>query len=745
MSRPDQWSASSPLNLVHSYVNVVERSDSEEPKPALPARNSKTRSKSGQRSSRSRERKEREARSDYEKIKEREKELERIHRRSRELMGSGRGEREREGGGRILEHHCRISAGGLQPGPASSGSPYFPPPPCHPPPPLSAAPGSHGRLKSSSPSCKEGGKSGQYNSHSMRRRVISPNRKDFRNFSHSQRGGRSTDEEDSGADSMMEVRSTHSSQSCRSWTAPSYQNSHLSLSLVPYDSHGSHGSHGGHSSCHSCCSSHHHQQLQQHSRDFPLAIPSSNIEQRLRALEDDKDKLHVQVAVMSDQLENQTDKITDLEKVLDDKKEALRKTEDVLQREILNKSSLETQKLELIAEITDVKVKLNSTERENQELRRRLAQAAQAAQASQAQQRSDSTADTTGSSTLPRRIQSSSQAPPLGVFRPFKLPERAEKPAEPEEPKPSFFRRSGSVRESRSKTSSRTRERDKSRESEDTPCPIATKPKGFKRILSRMRRANSGPIPQELKTEFETEKEAVRASAGSQLAIGWDVQKTFVPFESEVPFPDWDADIICAWFDSMGLYMYSKEVKKNVKTGRQLAAFTNTELEQKLGMESFLHRKKVLLAVMTRAQTCEDPTACLDHQWVTRWLDDVGLPQYKDAFLEARIDGRMLNFLTIDDLFQLKVTNQLHHLSIRRGIQVLRENNFEPACLKRRGAPGERDSQIVHSDVVFWTNHRSVDNTAYRDLSLHPISWKPILSDKLKKGSLKRLYFALTS
>ena len=91
---------------------------------------------------------------------------------------------------------------------------------------------------------------------------------------------------------------------------------------------------------------------------------------------------------------------------------------------------------------------------------------------------------------------------------------------------------------------------------------------------------------------------------------------------------------------------------------------------------------------------------------MTRWLDDVGLPQYKDAFLEARIDGRMLNFLTVDDLFQLKVTNQLHHLSIRRGIQVLRENNFEPSCLKRRGAPGERDSQIVHSDVVFWTNHR---------------------------------------
>ena len=112
MSRSDQWNSSS-LNMVHSYVNIVDRSDSEEPKPALPARNSKTRSKSGSRSSRSKERKEREAKSDYEKIKESEKELERIHRRSRELMNSGG--RGRDGSGergrpRILDHHCRISA-----------------------------------------------------------------------------------------------------------------------------------------------------------------------------------------------------------------------------------------------------------------------------------------------------------------------------------------------------------------------------------------------------------------------------------------------------------------------------------------------------------------------------------------------------------------------------------------------------------------------------------------------------------
>lgn len=29
------------------------------------------------------------------------------------------------------------------------------------------------------------------------------------------------------------------------------------------------------------------------------------------------------------------------------------------------------------------------------------------------------------------------------------------------------------------------------------------------------------------------------------------------------------------------------------------------------------------------------------------WLDDIGLPQYKDQFHEARIDGRMIQYLTV--------------------------------------------------------------------------------------------------
>lgn len=80
-----------------------------------------------------------------------------------------------------------------------------------------------------------------------------------------------------------------------------------------------------------------------------------------------------------------------------------------------------------------------------------------------------------------------------------------------------------------------------------------------------------------------------------------------------------------------------------------------------------LCRKKILLALQAKqdSATSKDLPGRLDHQWVVRWLDDVGLPQYKDAFLEARIDGRVLNFITVEDLFTLRVTNLLHHLSLR--------------------------------------------------------------------------------
>uniref|UniRef100_A0A3Q3M7A0 Liprin-beta-1-like n=1 Tax=Mastacembelus armatus TaxID=205130 RepID=A0A3Q3M7A0_9TELE len=102
----------------------------------------------------------------------------------------------------------------------------------------------------------------------------------------------------------------------------------------------------------------------------------------------------------------------------------------------------------------------------------------------------------------------------------------------------------------------------------------------------------------------------------------------------------------------------------------------------------------------------DDLKGRLDHNWVTRWLDDIGLPQYKSHFDEARVDGRMLHYMTVEDLLSLKVGSVLHHLSIKRAIQVLRLNSYDPNCLRRR--PSD-ENNITPAEISQWTNHRVME------------------------------------
>ncbi len=292
--------------------------------------------------------------------------------------------------------------------------------------------------------------------------------------------------------------------------------------------------------------------------------------------------------------------------------------------------------------------------------------------------------------------------------------------------------------------------------------PIANKAKGLRRFLGKMRRANSGTIHDENAKGKESSnggatngggggggggasssgesghlrRGGFRASAGSKFASWMGPPGSGLPLsgaqqassgaasptpdhskqggeQGGLPFRQWKVETICSWLDHLGLYMYNAEVRKHVKLGEQLLALSSHDLEHKLGMRSSLHRKKVLLALQAKqdpSSIAQDLPGKLDHQWVVRWLDDVGLPQYKDAFLEARVDGRVLNFLTAEDLFQMRVTNLLHHLSVRRGIQVLRQSEFEPSCLRRRAAsPEERDRTSAPPEVALWTNHRVME------------------------------------
>lgn len=69
------------------------------------------------------------------------------------------------------------------------------------------------------------------------------------------------------------------------------------------------------------------------------------------------------------------------------------------------------------------------------------------------------------------------------------------------------------------------------------------------------------------------------------------------------------------------------------------------------------------------------------------WLDDVGLPQFRDSFAEARIDGPTLSELTVEDLLTLKITSALHHATISRGIETLRQIGFNLSRLQRKYMP----------------------------------------------------------
>ena len=63
------------------------------------------------------------------------------------------------------------------------------------------------------------------------------------------------------------------------------------------------------------------------------------------------------------------------------------------------------------------------------------------------------------------------------------------------------------------------------------------------------------------------------------------------------------------------------------------------------------------------------------------------------------------------------MSNLLHHLSLRRGIQVLRQNGFSPSCLKRRASPEEKERNSLPIEVALWSNHRVMEWLRHVDLA----------------------------
>ncbi|XP_078075715.1 liprin-beta-1b isoform X15 [Mustelus asterias] len=245
-----------------------------------------------------------------------------------------------------------------------------------------------------------------------------------------------------------------------------------------------------------------------------------------------------------------------------------------------------------------------------------------------------------------------------------------------------------------------------------TSPDLKKKSKGIKKLFGKLKRSQSTTFNPDDMTDTDFKRGGTRSTSGSKL--GWSRDLQHAKTDLDAPFAKWSREQVCNWLHDQGLGMYVGGSKSWITSGQTLLHASQQDLERELGIKHPLHRKKLQLSLQAFGSEEEDNKGKLDYNWVTRWLDDIGLPQYKTQFDEGRVDGRMLHYMTVDDLLSLKVGSVLHHLSIKRAIQVLRINNFEANCLRRR--PSD-ENNITPAEVSQWTNHRVMEWLRSADLA----------------------------
>uniref|UniRef100_A0A8C6SNN3 PPFIA binding protein 2 n=1 Tax=Neogobius melanostomus TaxID=47308 RepID=A0A8C6SNN3_9GOBI len=490
-----------------------------------------------------------------------------------------------------------------------------------------------------------------------------------------------------------------------------------------------------------------------------ICSPSNNetYQERLLRLEGDKESLVLQVSVLTDQVEAQGEKIRDLESSLEEHRLKLTSTEEMLQQELMSRTSLETQKLDLMDEVSYLKLKLVSMD-ENTDLRQDVKKLKSRVDELEAEK-----------SQYERKLRATKVRPTPSVkydlynwtihigciytsiiygYRCVVILHQIHswcnvkttilkceilKYCSVANKTKRVFSYSWVKSVNWGKTISRlwmiledtefcctscagrSDKLDECLLSDQSPLssgvdsgeqsPVSPENRkshrGIRKLWGKIRRSQSGsPVPAHDSDLGDFKRGGFRATAGPRLARPTNAR------ELRGPFSKWTADQVCDWLEDIGLGQYSNSARIWGPNGHTLLSASSQESERELCIKNPLHRKKLQLAIRSFSGKKEEKSADLDYIWVTRWLDDIGLPQYKDQFNEARVDGHMLQYLTVNDLLFLKVTSQLHHLSIKCAIHVLHVNKFNPNCLKRRPST---ESQFTPSEAVQWSNHRVME------------------------------------
>ncbi|KAK4822583.1 hypothetical protein QYF61_017169 [Mycteria americana] len=184
-------------------------------------------------------------------------------------------------------------------------------------------------------------------------------------------------------------------------------------------------------------------------------------------------------------------------------------------------------------------------------------------------------------------------------------------------------------------------------------------PKGIKKIWGKIRRTQSGNFPADDLGLAEFRRGGLRATAGPRLSRSKETKGQKSDYNA--PFAQWSTERVCNWLEDFGLGQYVIFARQWVTSGHTLLTATPQDMEKEMGIKHPLHRKKLVLAIKSINAKQEEKSAQLDHIWVTRWLDDIGLPQYKDQFHESRVDGRMLQYLTVNNVSPSEVVQWSNH------------------------------------------------------------------------------------
>uniref|UniRef100_A0A671KTU2 PPFIA binding protein 2 n=1 Tax=Sinocyclocheilus anshuiensis TaxID=1608454 RepID=A0A671KTU2_9TELE len=477
--------------------------------------------------------------------------------------------------------------------------------------------------------------------------------------------------------------------------------------------------------------------LEKGSVNLQCSSNNETYQERLARLEGDKESLVLQVSVLTDQVEAQGEKIRDLESSLEEHHHKLISTEEMLQQELLSRTSLETQKLELMDEVSYLKLKLVSMEEEHNHIDEQEQHHKAEALLQELSRLKSKVEELEGEkSQYERKLKATKVI--FALYVPDQELQRLKTGMEtliaannekvsqhlctlhlltgPKSAGSSMhfvtgrgvldcFLFTGKAEKTDDSTLSDLSPMSSGVESgQQSPVSPEHKKnqKGILKLWGKIRRTQSGSLPAD-GSDSDFKRGGFRATAGPRLTcLGTSASAR----DMKAPFSKWSCDQVCAWMEEFGLGQYVNMARQWVTSGQTLLSASLQDIEKELGIKHPLHRKKLQLALRSFSTKITEKSSELDHIWVTRWLDDIGLPQYKDQFSEGRVDGKMLQYLTVNDLLFLKVTSQLHHLSIKCAIHILHVNKFNPNCLKRR--PGD-ENKTSPSEVVQWSNHRVME------------------------------------